>query len=381
MFPIERHTIFLALAGSQAHGTAREGSDVDLRGVCIAPLEVRLSLESRFEQHEGSLPEALAARVLPSIEARVAFESALAVKTECVIFDVAKFVQLCAAANPNTLEILFTDERDWLFETPAWRRLYEQRHRFLSKAVQQTFLGYAMAQLKQIKTHRSWLLNPPKTKPLREDFGLPIAVGTLGRDDQNRIEQSIADKIRSYGIDDVDMPKPARVSVQERMDAFVRDVLGADEAEVSDRMRAVAAHALQIPPGVMAVLNGEKKYRAAMKHWEAYQTWKRQRNRARAALEAAHGYDTKHAMHLVRLMRMGVELLETGNLRVRRDDADELAAIREGAWSFDELLVHAEAIRSKLDGAERVSSLPASVDRAFVDALLLELVVNALTTS
>lgn len=259
MFPIERHTIFLALAGSQAHGTAREGSDVDLRGVCIAPLEVRLSLESRFEQHEGSLPEALAARVLPSIEARVAFESALAVKTECVIFDVAKFVQLCAAANPNTLEILFTDERDWLFETPAWRRLYEQRHRFLSKAVQQTFLGYAMAQLKQIKTHRSWLLNPPKTKPLREDFGLPIAVGTLGRDDQNRIEQSIADKIRSYGIDDVDMPKPARVSVQERMDAFVRDVLGADEAEVSDRMRAVAAHALQIPSGVMAVLNAEKK--------------------------------------------------------------------------------------------------------------------------
>lgn len=86
-------------------------------------------------------------------------------------------------------------------------------------------------------------------------------------------------------------------------------------------------------------------------------------------------------MHLVRLMRMGVELLETGNLRVRRDDADELVAIREGAWSFDELLGHAEAVRSKLDGAERVSSLPASVDRAFVDALLLELVVNALTTS
>lgn len=125
--------------------------------------------------------------------------------------------------------------------------------------MQQTFLGYAMAQLKQIKTHRSWLLNPPKSKPLREDFGLPIAVGTLGRDDQNRIEQSIADKIRSYGIDDVDMPKPARVSVHERMDAFVRDVLGADEAEVSDRMRAVAAHALQIPSGVMAVLNAEKK--------------------------------------------------------------------------------------------------------------------------
>ncbi len=39
MFPIEQHTVFLTLAGSQAHGTAREGSDVDVRGVCIAPLQ------------------------------------------------------------------------------------------------------------------------------------------------------------------------------------------------------------------------------------------------------------------------------------------------------------------------------------------------------
>lgn len=41
MFSPERHTLFLALAGSQAHGTAREGSDVDLRGVCVAPLSLR----------------------------------------------------------------------------------------------------------------------------------------------------------------------------------------------------------------------------------------------------------------------------------------------------------------------------------------------------
>lgn len=44
MFALEQHTIFLTLAGSQAHGTAREGSDVDVRGVCIAPLRLRLSL-------------------------------------------------------------------------------------------------------------------------------------------------------------------------------------------------------------------------------------------------------------------------------------------------------------------------------------------------
>ena len=58
------------------------------------------------------------------------------------------------------------------------------------------------------------------------------------------------------------------------------------------------------------------------------------------ALEAAHGYDTKHGAHLVRLLRMGREIVETGSVHVWRGDrdADELLAIRAGAWSYDRLM-------------------------------------------
>lgn len=374
MFPLARHTIFLTLAGSQAHGTARDGSDVDLRGVCIAPLSVRLSLFERFEQHEGPLDDELAAAVLPRLRAHPTASRGLDVKTECVVFDLAKLVGLCAAANPNALELLFADERDWLLESPAWRRLHDERHRFLTRKVQQTFLGYAMAQLKKIKTHRSWLLHPPARKPSREDFGLPAAGGTIGRDDQNRIEQSIADQIRSYGVADIEMPKPTRIAVQERMEAFYRDVLAVPDEELADRMRAVASHALRLPADVVAALNAEKKYRAAMKHWESYQAWKRQRNRARAALEREHGYDTKHAMHLVRLMRMGIEVLERGELIVRRPDAAELNAIRDGAMSFDALQELADALREQMEGAVRNTRLPEDVDHAAVDAMTLALI-------
>lgn len=370
MFPLEQHTIFLTLAGSQAHGTARDGSDVDLRGVCVAPLSVRLSLFRAFEQYEGALPEPLAGTVIPRIKGHPTASRALEIKTECVIFDIAKFVGLCAAANPNALEILFADERDWVFATPAWRRLHDERRRFLTKKVQQTFHGYAMAQLKKIKTHRSWLLNPPTNKPSRDDFGLPVAGGTLSRDDQNRIEQSIAEKIRSYGIDNIDMPKPTRIAVQERLDAFYRDVLSASEDDLDERMRAVATHGLHLPPDVVSALNAEKKYRAAMKHWDSYQTWKTHRNPARAELERQHGYDTKHAMHLIRLMRMGLEVLETGDLRVRRDDADELSAIRDGAMGFDELLAAATGLQKSMEKAAAMTSLPADVDRDRVDVLL-----------
>jgi hypothetical protein len=377
MFSLARHTIFVTLAGSHAHGTAREGSDIDLRGVCVAPPSVRLSLFAEFEQYEGPVEAELAAAVQPRLAAHPAAARGLGVKAECVVFDVAKLLRLCASANPNALELLFSDERDWVLETPAWRRLYEERHRFLTQKVQQTFHGYAMAQLKKIKTHRSWLLHPPKAKPRREDFGLPAAGGTLSHDDQNRIEQSIADKLRSYLIDDVVMPKPARVVVQERMEAFCRDVLSTSNDELEARMRAVATHALHLPSDVVSTLNAEKKYRAALKQWDAYQTWQRERNPARAELERRHGYDTKHAMHLIRLMRMGLEALEHGELTVRRPDAAELEAIRDGALPFDDLLEVATHLQGEMERAAATTQLPRDVDPAHVDELTIELIVES----
>lgn len=368
------HFIFLTLAGSQAHGTAREGSDVDLRGVFIAPFSSRLSLFDEVTQYEGGIPAELTSAVTPRLLAHATAARGLDIKTECVLFDLARFASLCATANPNALEILFADERDWVFETPAWRRFHSERQRFLTKKVRQTFLGYALAQLKRIKSHRSWLLHPPTKRPTREEFGLAPSGSTLSNDDQNRIEQAIAEKIRSYGIDDIEMPGSVRIAVQERLGAFLRDLMAVPEEEIEERMRAVASHSLSVPATVMTALNAEKRYRAAVKHWESYQTWKAERNESRAELERRHGYDTKHAMHLIRLMRMGLEVLEHGALLVRRLDAAELNAIRDGALSYDDLMAAASNLEAEMHDAAARSALPADVDRDFVDQLTIELI-------
>jgi hypothetical protein len=111
-----------------------------------------------------------------------------------------------------------------------------------------------------------------------------------------------------------------------------------------------------------------------MKHWEAYQAWKDERNPARAELERRHGYDTKHAMHLVRLMRTGLELLETCELHVRRSDAHELNAVRDGAMTFDELQKVASELQAKMLAAVKGTALPADVDHAFVEEMALEII-------
>ncbi|MBI4817306.1 MAG: nucleotidyltransferase domain-containing protein [Deltaproteobacteria bacterium] len=372
---LARDTIFVALAGSQAHGTARSGSDVDLRGVCVVPLAKRLSLFETFEQWEGPLVGELWSIVRERLRAHPTASEGLGVKTEAVVFDVAKFLRLCANANPNALEILFADARDWLYESVAWKTIHAARFTFLTRRVQETYLGYAMAQLKKIRTHRSWLLNPPTHKPTRAEFGLP-EVGAMSRDERNRIELSIAEKVRAYGIDDLDMPKHTRVSFEERLDALMTDALATPEDQLDERLRAVASSALRLPAAVVEVLSAERRYRAAMSHWESYRSWQSQRNPARAELESKFGYDTKHGMHLLRLMRTGLEVLERGDLLVRRADAAELSAVRDGALGFEALVEEAEALRARMSKAAETCRLPRDSDKSAVDALAAEVMLG-----
>lgn len=367
--------IFVTLSGSVAHGTARSDSDVDLRGVCVAPLELRLSYREGFEQHEGPLEGDLWTRVHGALVKHATANSLIGTKVESVLYDLAKLVKLCAGANPNALEILFADERDWLFSTPLWRRLHAERHRFLSAKVEQTYMGYALSQLKRIKTHRSWLLNPPAREPTRADFGLPEQA-TLSADDRNRIEQAIVDKTRSWGIDTLEMSKADRIALRTRLTDFWSDVLACREDDIEALQRDVAGQSMGIPRPLLKALSSERKYRAARRHWESYLRWQEERNRDRAKLETDFGYDTKHAAHLVRLMRTGIEVLETGELRVRRPDAAELMKIRDGRHSYDELVAETERLESHMKTAAEASNLPAEVDYAALDELLFTLLME-----
>jgi len=83
-------------------------------------------------------------------------------------------------------------------------------------------------------------------------------------------------------------------------------------------------------------------------------------------------------MHLVRLQRMALEILDSGDVNVFRSDREELLAIRDGAWSFDELEVQTSEMAAKIDAADRVSLLPESPDEAALDRLCVELVAEHL---
>ncbi len=100
------------------------------------------------------------------------------------------------------------------------------------------------------------------------------------------------------------------------------------------------------------------------------------RNPVRLELEEKYGYDTKHAMHLVRLTRMCKEIFETGKVNVKRPDAEELISIRNGAWTFGQLEEWAETETQALRVAAQTSSLPADCDHAELDRLCINMIMG-----
>ncbi|MDP2647726.1 MAG: nucleotidyltransferase, partial [Candidatus Yanofskybacteria bacterium] len=81
------------------------------------------------------------------------------------------------------------------------------------------------------------------------------------------------------------------------------------------------------------------------------------------------GYDRKHAMHLVRLMRMCREILTDGKVIVRRPDREELLAIRNGAWEYDQLIEWADRQDAEMTDLVEKSKLRKSPDRTYLDEL------------
>jgi len=227
---LKDRTILLVKHGSHAYGLNTPESDLDIKGVAIPPAEYFHGFLKRFEQAESKSPD-------------------------MVIYGILKFFQLAVDCNPNIIEVLWVADEDVIQENWIGAALRHWKHDFLSKKARYTFSGYAHAQLKRIKTHKKWLLNPPDHKPTRLEFGLP--------------ETSLLSK----------------------------DILGAVEAVIKDSNgREISEAEFQLGverfgANVMTVYQKERGYHNAMVMFAQYENWKATRNPDRAALEARYGYD------------------------------------------------------------------------------------------
>lgn len=99
----------------------------------------------------------------------------------------------------------------------------------------------------------------------------------------------------------------------------------------------------------------------------------------REAMVRKYQYDVKNASHLIRLLRMGSEFLQTGKLQVYRGaDADELKHIKRGGWTLDRVKREAETLFTQVEASRARSPLPPTPDHAAANELLIQLHTDVL---
>jgi len=103
-------------------------------------------------------------------------------------------------------------------------------------------------------------------------------------------------------------------------------------------------------------------------HFEGYMGEKRK------ALVKEHGYDTKNAAHLIRLLNMGYEFLLTGELNVQRHDATMLIDIKQGKYKLEEIKEMSTELFKKTEDALLKSELPTQPDHKKAEELLIKII-------
>lgn len=331
------------IAGSHAYGTALPTSDVDIRGVFIAnPINIRTPFFYVNEVQDTDQPDSK-------------------------YYELNKFIKLAINCNPNIIETLWIDTADIIVKHPAWDLLTQAAPRLLNKKIAHTTVGYALSQLKRLKGHNKWINNPmPKQEPQQVDF--VSMVQYFPRQDQSSM-----------------FPRDFRLRnfhKQWGLISYGKDVFGLyqndnyvtfdiDSGLLIDSSNKQSRDKLGTPTFIVKFNRTE--YEEAKLKWKQYWTWKKNRNDVRNELEQKYGYDTKNAMHLVRLMRMGKEALTEGVVRVKRPDAAELLDIRNGKWSYEEILQYAEQMHTEIETLVKTSKLPENVDLEFAAQLILDI--------
>lgn len=95
----------------------------------------------------------------------------------------------------------------------------------------------------------------------------------------------------------------------------------------------------------------------------------------RKQLVQEFGYDTKNAAHAIRLLRMGIELLNDGRMNVDRSkiDGPQLMDIKLGRWTIEQVKAEADHLFKRAEALYDKCTLPFEPDRNAVNALLVKM--------
>lgn len=333
--------LFETVIGSQAYGTAVDGSDIDMKGVYAQNPEDLMSFGYK-EQKRVSKDEEY--------------------------FELRRFVELAKSSNPTVIELLWMPEDCVKYVHPAFQHLINNRDAFLTKACRNSFAGYAIQQIKKargLEKKMNWERDRVTKKTLI-DFCYAYDCGK---------SIPLVEYLSSMGMN---AENCGLVKLPHFRDGY--NLFYSEDPSLVYRGIEGKNYALKlssVPKGQTPITFVHYNKDGFMQHsvdYKSYETWLKERNVQRYVDLKSHGQkiDGKNMLHCMRLIGEAVEIAEQKTINIKRPNAEYLISIRKGEVDLEEILLQAEKGIDKMREAFASSDLPDSIDEERVNQLLIE---------
>lgn len=219
------------------------------------------------------------------------------------LYEIKKFARLALANNPNIMEYLFVNDKNVLYSDEHSDLLLYHAHLFPHKGIYDKFIGYANSQKHKMIIK---LENFEQLTAALEFFEEqePNEYIVMFRDDP-KVKEFFTEKGSHFIIGDLNFQKHLMVKK-------VVNILKERLSKITNRSELVLKH----------------------------------------------GYDTKFASHLIRLLSEGETLLRTGGLKFPLPNAEFILSIKQGQYELEGLLEIANSYEEFLKDARNDSFLP-----------------------
>jgi len=234
-------------------------------------------------------------------------------------YELRRFMNLAYKNNPNITELLFIPNKFLEFDTDYYKLIRGNAYSFLSKNfIYDAFMGYANSQRHKMiikKEHYEGLFAAQEyfKNNETEEYFVEFA--------RNRTVPFLSENKKHFMIGDLQFQKHL---LMRKVKTMIDERLG----RITNRVELVLAH----------------------------------------------GYDTKFASHLIRLLYEGVELLRTGKIVFPLTYADILLDIKNGKYKLSEIMEMAENLEDEMRTAKENSELPEKASFKFVNQLTINLI-------